>query len=205
MKTTALGLIEVVGYLGAIEAADAALKAANVDLLKLEIVKGGLVTVMLKGDVGAIEAAVEAGTEAAKKCCTLISSHVIARLDEETNKLLCQPPKKEIPVEVKEKEPLKTGSGQIEEDSDVVIEKEDIPQSMENVEVGILQELDEPIVSSSETSIHVEDLERLKVEELRKLARTSHIKDVKPNDIKFGKKEFLVEVLSGHYREVDSE
>jgi microcompartment protein CcmL/EutN len=84
MKNYALGLVEVRGYLGAISAADAALKAASVTCIGLEIIKGGLVTVKITGDVGAVQAAVEAGAETAKQLNVLLTRHVIARMHEET-------------------------------------------------------------------------------------------------------------------------
>jgi len=75
----ALGLIETRGLVPAIEAADAMVKAANVHLIGKEHVGGGLVTVMVRGDVGAVKAAVEAGGAAAKRVGELISVHVIPR------------------------------------------------------------------------------------------------------------------------------
>lgn len=72
------------GYLGAVAAADAALKAAAVTCLGVEVIKGGLVTVKLGGDVGAVQAAVDAGAELAVQLGVLITRHVIARLHEET-------------------------------------------------------------------------------------------------------------------------
>jgi len=75
----ALGLIETKGLVAAIEAADAMVKAANVFLLGKELVGGGLVTVMVRGDVGAVKASVEAGGSAAKRVGELISVHVIPR------------------------------------------------------------------------------------------------------------------------------
>ncbi|WP_374019600.1 BMC domain-containing protein [Paenibacillus thiaminolyticus] len=91
MRHNALGLVEVRGYLGAIAAADAALKAASVTCIGAEIVKGGLVTVKLSGDVGAVQAAVEAGAEAAKQLNVLLTRHVIARLHEETAAMVAGP------------------------------------------------------------------------------------------------------------------
>lgn len=91
MRHSALGLVEVRGYLGAIAAADAALKAASVTCIGAEIVKGGLVTVKLSGDVGAVQAAVEAGAEAAKQLNVLLTRHVIARLHEETAAMVAGP------------------------------------------------------------------------------------------------------------------
>ncbi|OZM58747.1 ethanolamine utilization protein EutM [Lottiidibacillus patelloidae] len=75
----ALGMIETKGLVGAIEAADAMVKAANVTLVGKELVGGGLVSVMVRGDVGAVKAATEAGADAAGRVGELISVHVIPR------------------------------------------------------------------------------------------------------------------------------
>lgn len=75
----ALGMIETRGLVAAIEAADAMVKAANVVLIGKELVGGGLVTVMVRGDVGAVKASVEAGGAAAKRVGELLSVHVIPR------------------------------------------------------------------------------------------------------------------------------
>ena len=75
----ALGLIETKGLIGAIEAADAMVKAAKVELIGKEHVGGGLVTVMVRGDVGAVKAATDAGAAAAQRVGELISVHVIPR------------------------------------------------------------------------------------------------------------------------------
>ena len=79
MDTNSLGMIETKGLIGAIEAADAMVKSANVQLVGKEQVGGGLVTVMVRGDVGAVKAATDAGAAAAEKVGELISVHVIAR------------------------------------------------------------------------------------------------------------------------------
>ncbi len=75
----ALGMVETRGLIGAIEAADAMVKAANVVLVGKEKVGRGLVTVMVRGDVGAVKAAVDAGAAAAKRVGELMSVHVIPR------------------------------------------------------------------------------------------------------------------------------
>jgi ethanolamine utilization protein EutM len=75
----ALGMVETKGLVGAIEAADAMVKAANVVLLGSEYVGGGFVTVMVRGDVGAVKAATDAGAAAAKRVGELVSVHVIPR------------------------------------------------------------------------------------------------------------------------------
>lgn len=79
MKSEALGLIETRGLVGSIEAADAMVKAANVVLIGKELVGGGLVTVMVRGDVGAVKAATDAGAAAAQRIGELVSVHVIPR------------------------------------------------------------------------------------------------------------------------------
>jgi len=75
----ALGMIETKGLVGAIEAGDAMVKAANVRLMNKVLVGGGLVTVMVRGDVGAVKAATDAGAAAAQRVGELISVHVIPR------------------------------------------------------------------------------------------------------------------------------
>ena len=79
MKNDALGMIETRGLVASIEAADAMVKAANVVLIGKEHVGGGLVTVMVRGDVGAVKAAADAGAAAADRVGELISCHVIPR------------------------------------------------------------------------------------------------------------------------------
>ncbi len=79
MATEALGMVETKGLVGAIEAADAMVKAANVTLIGKELVGGGLVTVMVRGDVGAVKAATDAGAAAAQRVGELLSIHVIPR------------------------------------------------------------------------------------------------------------------------------
>ncbi|MEI7732547.1 MAG: BMC domain-containing protein [Verrucomicrobiota bacterium] len=79
----ALGMIETKGYIGAVEASDAMVKAANVTLVKTIPIGGGLITVFCKGDVGSVKAAVDAGSKAAGKVGELVSSHILARPHED--------------------------------------------------------------------------------------------------------------------------
>lgn len=84
---SSLGLIEVVGLVGAVEAGDTAVKAANVRLLGYELTKGGgMVTVKIEGEVSAVKAAVDAAVMAAEKLTTVVSHLVIARPSEEVAK-----------------------------------------------------------------------------------------------------------------------
>ena len=78
----AMGMIETKGLVGSIEAADAMMKAANVTFLKQEMVDGGIVTVFVEGDVGAVQAAVDAGKAAASRVGELLGAHVIPRPDQ---------------------------------------------------------------------------------------------------------------------------
>ncbi|HOW17638.1 MAG TPA: BMC domain-containing protein [Phycisphaerae bacterium] len=75
----AIGLVETIGFAGLVEAADAMCKAANVELIKQIPIGGGYVTTIVKGDVGSVKAAVDAGAEAANRVGELVSAHVIPR------------------------------------------------------------------------------------------------------------------------------
>ena len=79
MSKIALGMIETRGLVGAVEAADAMVKAARVTLIGKEVIGGGYVTVMVRGEVGAVKAATEAGSVAARRVGELVSVHVIPR------------------------------------------------------------------------------------------------------------------------------
>lgn len=99
---SSLGLIEVVGLVGAIEAGDTAVKAANVRLIGLELTKGGgMVTVKIEGEVSAVKAAVEAGVMAAERLTTVVSKLVIARPSVEVGKMV--EPAEETEEKVEEK------------------------------------------------------------------------------------------------------
>jgi ethanolamine utilization protein EutM len=86
----ALGMVETRGLVGAVEAADAMVKAANVVLIGSEYVGGGFVTVMVRGDVGAVKAATDAGAAAAKRVGELVSVHVIPRPHSDIEMILPQ-------------------------------------------------------------------------------------------------------------------
>ena len=88
MVQQALGMVETRGLVAAIEAADAMLKAANVELVGTEKIGSGLVSVMVRGDVGAVKAAVESGTAAAQRLGEIIATHVIPRPHTDVEKIL---------------------------------------------------------------------------------------------------------------------
>lgn len=88
MTNQALGMIETRGLVAAIEAADAMLKAANVELVGTEKIGSGLVSVMVRGDVGAVKSAVEAGASSAERLGEVIATHVIPRPHDDVEKIL---------------------------------------------------------------------------------------------------------------------
>lgn len=88
MTLEALGMVETKGFVGAVEAADAMVKAANVELLGKEYIGAGYVTVFVRGDVGAVKAATDAGAAAARRVGELISVHVIPRPHTEVERVL---------------------------------------------------------------------------------------------------------------------
>ena len=88
MSLEALGMVETKGLVGSIEAADAMVKAANVLLVGKEYIGAGFVTVFVRGDVGAVKAATDAGAAAARRVGELVSVHVIPRPHDEVEKIL---------------------------------------------------------------------------------------------------------------------
>jgi ethanolamine utilization protein EutM len=94
----ALGMIETKGLVSAIEAADAMVKAANVTLIGSEFIGGGYVTVMVRGDVGAVKAATDAGAAAAQRVGELVSVHVIPRPHGDVEMILPQKGKGTMPA-----------------------------------------------------------------------------------------------------------
>jgi Carbon dioxide concentrating mechanism/carboxysome shell protein len=99
MEQEALGMVETRGLIAAIEAADAMVKAANVVLVGKECIGSGLVTVMVRGDVGAVKAATDAGATAAKRIGEVVSIHVIARPHTDVEEIL--PNNKPVIAEIK--------------------------------------------------------------------------------------------------------
>jgi ethanolamine utilization protein EutM len=88
MALEALGMVETKGFVGAVEAADAMVKAANVQLIGKEYIGAGYVTIFVRGDVGAVKAATDAGAAAARRVGELISVHVIPRPHGEVERVL---------------------------------------------------------------------------------------------------------------------
>ncbi|MBR3205782.1 MAG: BMC domain-containing protein [Bacillus sp. (in: Bacteria)] len=187
----ALGLIEVRGKLGAILAADAAIKAASVRLLGSEVVSGGLTTIHIIGDIAAVKAAVEAGVVAVADKNCLISSHVIPRLDDQVERMLEKTlgRKEERPSDLKESNESTTKEKIEEEKPDKAVVPSNGSQeiSKENLKFSI-----NTIVG---TSFDKEDLEKMRVTDLRSLAYQSDLSTIKKSEIKTANKTILIEAL----------
>ncbi|MDK0697526.1 BMC domain-containing protein [Clostridium perfringens] len=158
----ALGLIEFIGYVPAICAADTALKAASVDLIGIEKVTGGIVTVKITGDVDAVQAAVESAENYASRIGSLRSAHVIPRLNDEVESLLMnsKSSEEEIQEEIQElEEDIKEVCEEIREEiTETIIEEteskeeslqEDVVEYVKNVNDEV-EEISEKIEGESQ-------------------------------------------------------
>lgn len=200
----ALGMIEVNGYLAAVEAADAALKAANVTLIGIEIVKAGISNVQVVGDVDAVQASVDAGRAAANSLGLLRSSHVIPRPHEELLKIFPNLEKK------KEDSPVE----KVKDDNDK-IHKEDViaPSKMEKTEdIKQSNDITQEIVKLEKTLENYRNKKEkalkenvkkdentnygdMKVETLRNMVRALKLPNMSSKQIKQEKKEELIKIL----------
>ena len=182
----ALGMIETRGLVASIEAADAMVKAANVTLVKKECVGGGLVTVMVRGDVGAVKAATDAGAAAAERVGELISVHVIARPHEELEPIL-GPEKVEEPLNdsvepqlpVQEALPEEVTAQPLQENA-----AEEKPAGAER----------EPLENPE--NLTPEELANMTVTKLRTVARTLNVDNMTRKEIRFANKETLVKAIT---------
>lgn len=188
MAIRALGLIEVSGMLSAIVASDAALKSADVNLLGNRRIRGGLTTVELYGDVAAVQSAVEAGVRALEGTNNLISSHVIARLDEQVENMLLKSIKTKKPKE----------SEVIKETQEPVIEKKPMIEETEtesSIQLFSAEEQPEESSQSEADSFTKESLSELKVTQLRALAYKQPLSGIEVSQIKNAEKDKLIEAL----------
>ena len=227
----ALGLIEFIGYVPAICAADTALKAASVDLIGIEKVTGGIVTVKITGDVDAVQAAVESAENYASRIGSLRSAHVIPRLDDEVENLLMnsKSSEEEIQEEIQElEEDIKEVFEEIREEiTEAIIEEteskeeslqEDVVEYVKNVndevEESSKESLEEVIIKPELTedkttenkeadSIDIKEISKMSVKELRKKIKSLNI-NITSNKLKSLKKKDLVDILLKYNEEGDS-
>ncbi len=194
MLDYALGLIETRGLVGAIEAADAATKAADVILIGKERAEAGLITIKLRGDVAAVRAAVDAGAAAAQRVGELVSVHVIPRPDDETEILIYPPAsqtreagREPIPPPARRKAPREereaeadgmTGAAALEEESGT--EPGDSPP---------------PPAAGSDQQTYRQQLEAMTVHELRHYARGIPGLPIAGRQISRANREELIDLL----------
>lgn len=176
----ALGLIEFIGYVPAICAADTALKAASVDLIGIEKVTGGIVTVKITGDVDAVQAAVESAENYASRIGSLRSAHVIPRLDDEVENLLMNSKSSEEEIEeIQElEEDIKEVCEEIREEiTETIIEeteskeeslKEDVVEYVKNVNDEV-EEISEKIEGES----HLDEIEVFEISQNKENSKES--------------------------------
>ena len=176
----ALGMIEVYGYLTAVEALDSALKAANVSRLGVEKVRGGLVTVLVEGDVGAVKAAMDASAAAAERVGTVISVHVIPRPADDVTKMLKGGKEPEEPTPP---EPEKPSEPEISSEPDTLSEPESEAVKAEEGE-------------KAPQDVTVEEMQTMGVDALRRLARALEIKNMTRAEIRFAKKQELIQKIT---------
>lgn len=212
----ALGMIEVYGRVGAIEGLDSALKAANVSLVNMIRVGGGLTSVFVEGDVGAVKASIDAAAAAAERVGKLISAHVIPRPDAAVREMLdialndeFNGNKSGSGGNAEPKDQAETGqadasgadalSGKTEADVDAEAEIAEA-ETVVNAEAEIEEE--EAGAAEAHTSakpeVHLadyEELEKMTVAQLRKLAREMQDYPLSKQEIKFAKKEDLLMAL----------
>lgn len=176
----ALGMIEVYGYLTAVEALDSALKAANVSRLGVEKVRGGLVTVLVEGDVGAVKAAMDASAAAAERVGTVISVHVIPRPADDVTRMLKGGKEPEEPTPP---EPEKPSEPKISSEPEAHAEPGSEAVKAEEGE-------------KAPQDVTVEEMQTMGVDALRRLARALEIKNMTRAEIRFAKKQELIQKIT---------
>lgn len=195
----ALGLIETIGLIGAIEAADAMVKAANVKLISKEKSTGALVTVKIIGEVAAVRSAVDAGAAAAQRVGRLVGTHIIPRPADEIEDLIMKSDKVIVikakatpePKKIEKEETLFSQEEEpmVEEvaDENVPLIDDVIPKEKdEEEEIVVEQTIPDEIPA-------YEELEKLNVHELRHLARNFESFPIKGRDISKANRQVLLE------------
>ena len=185
----ALGMIEVYGYLTAVEALDSALKAANVSRLGVEKVRGGLVTVLVEGDVGAVKASMDASAAAAERVGTVISVHVIPRPADDVTRMLKGGKEPEEPTPPTSPEPEEPSEPEISSEPDTLSEPE-APAEPESEPAKAEK------TEKAPQDVTVEEMQTMGVDALRRLARALEIKNMTRAEIRFAKKQELIQKIT---------
>lgn len=212
----ALGFIETKGLIAAIEGADAMLKAANVTLVEKTRVGGGLVTITVTGDVGAVKASVDAGCSAVMHLdeSALISQHVIARPHDEVGDILFNQFHKEVENKVKTKETLVIEQEEVQEEVQEEIQEEVQAQIEEKTEVKKevvinINTLNKKKIEKLLNQVGVEEviniLDRFKVVKLRQLAREYPDFSILGREISRADKKKLIAAFKGYFKNLKEE
>lgn len=191
----ALGMIEVYGCVAAVEALDSALKAANVKTAEVTPVRGGLVAVMVTGDVGAVNAAVSAAAVAAARVGTVISTHVIPRPAEGTQRLLENGPNRGLGGHVGNDPVDMPDVSNLLDDLQA-----SVPEPPANTSEEKVAERGESGAGSSAefTRLTKEEMQKMTVADLRSTARKLNLPNMSRHDIRYAKKEQLIRVISAY-------
>lgn len=191
MTGESLGMIEVKGFLGAVVAADAALKAAEVDMRDFRVTRGGLVTVLVTGDVAAVNAGIDAGVASIEQFDCLISEHVIARMDGQTD-LMVQRPTPDPTPEKSEKPEAPESNGDAAVD-DATTPTLPVAQPAKVEEKPVDEE--QSTTDQSDWATDRQALEKMRVVDLRKQAYHMNIQTLTKKQIKMGNKRTLVQAI----------
>lgn len=176
MTKKALGIIETYGYLGAVEAADVASKTANIEILGIEKVKGGLMTVEITGDVAAVKVAVDASVASCEKLGIPVTGHIIPRPIDDLWGILAK-------GKVKNKEEVKT----------------------ENIKVEKIETEDNTSEEVDKLTDKMTELKSMRVVDLRSLARELEGIEIPRGEIKYANKAKLLEAFEKFYRSLGDE
>lgn len=191
----ALGMIEVYGCVAAVEALDSALKAANVKIAEVTPVRGGLVAVMVTGDVGAVNAAVSAAAVAAARVGTVISTHVIPRPAEGTQRLLENGANSGFGGYFGNDQAGRSDMPNLSDNSRAPISESPANTSEERV----AEQGESGAGSSAEfISLTREEMQKMTVADLRSAARKLNLPNMSRHDIRYAKKEQLIRVISAY-------
>lgn len=187
-------MVECYGYIGALEALDACVKSANVELVGCEFIGGGFVTILVSGDVGAVKASIHAAEAAVKKVGKLMATHVIARPSEEVQKIL--------PYVRHEKEKVLEDKAIVQHAQQ---EETIYPNSVADERVEESKAVNK--ISRDLTAKTIEELKGMKTIVLRSLART--LDDaykaefpIERNQIKYSNKQELIDAILEYYERV---
>lgn len=209
----ALGMIEVYGYLTAVEALDSALKAANVTRLDVVKVRGGLVTVLVEGDVGAVKAAMDASAAAAERIGTVVSVHVIPRPASDVERMLKGPgggPKtepREAEPEPKEPEPEERKAEEPKAEPPEVDLEPETPEPEPEPEAPEPEKPAQAVMpepagperkpeAGKAAAVTPEEMKAMSVDGLRRLARELEIPSMTRAEIRYAKKQELIQKIT---------